>query len=541
MTPPVTNWPQSPARGRRRTRSSAATTRSQFKQPFEAAADGITVNGADDRLTVQHQVTGDLLDRLIWCDRFVVVPPGRRTPGGRRPGRTPGRPGEDDGADLVSAWRVERADESGPQCAGDGVQAVRPIEVTTRRHPPFVDGQRSWCCALDQWLVLRAVRGRLPWASRVASPRAGGGGWRAASCSGERPAVGIGEAGLSGSASTASARTRCGPRARCRAGRCGTDRRRSGIRLRTAFLDGARKDVHAAHVEHVVRSAGDAEPPRGAAAGAGLGAGDRDGVAAAVAHERLAFPLDVRADQLARRALGDRQPNPWPGRGSPRTRRRRRGSAGRSVCSHWRAGSRRTSDRPKLALRTAKPQALLEAAPEVGVVEPRLAAEQRPMRRPRSRGCRSSPRAAPSRAAPDTTACTRWRSRRARGSPRPAAARVADAERHDGGAGRLQVRWSVSAARPQAGSSGSARRGRWEAARRPACRARRRTAVNSPRRVRCSRDSCRCPTCRSCGAGGSRRPGRAAHVVAERRRGHLAGAQLLLVGEAPPRAGRRAR
>ena len=71
---------------------------------------------------------------------------------------------------------------------------------------------------------------------------------------------------------------------------------------------GGREDVDAAHVEHVVGAAGDAEPPGGAPAGARPGAGHRDGVAAAVAHERLALAREMRAHQLAGGALGDRQP-----------------------------------------------------------------------------------------------------------------------------------------------------------------------------------------------------------------------------------------
>ena len=74
-----------------------------------------------------------------------------------------------------------------------------------------------------------------------------------------------------------------------------------------AFLDGAREDVDATHVEHVVGPAGHTKPPRGTAARAGTDAGDDDHVAGAIAQERLAFLLEMRADELARRAFADRQ------------------------------------------------------------------------------------------------------------------------------------------------------------------------------------------------------------------------------------------
>ena len=216
----------------------------------------------------------------------------------------------------------------------------------------------------------------------------------------------------------------------------------------TTAPDGGREDVHAAHVEHVVRAAGDAEPPRRPAAGARAGAGDRDGVAAPVAHERLA----VAARGACRRA---RRVDPSRDR-QPLERARvddlgEHDVAGMEVqvgrLLALRAEDRQHLRQAEVGVAHRKAPGVLEAAPEVGVVEPRLAAEQR------------DAQAEVARLQVGLLAEHLREQRRIRRRARDGVhaevadhldqpARVADAERHDGRAGRLEDQVVREAARP---------------------------------------------------------------------------------------------
>ena len=178
----------------------------------------------------------------------------------------------------------------------------------------------------------------------------------------------------------------------------------------------AGKHVHAPHIEHVVGAAGDAEAPGRAAALARPRAGHRHHVPGAVADQRLAALVQVGADQLARIALGDRQPlAASPGPAARRTRASPAWKCRSLPCSHWLPRIDITSDRPKFALRAAKPQVSSSCSAERRIVQPRLAREQPEPQAQVARLAAFPPPPASSRSAPDMRACN--------GSPSPRARR----------------------------------------------------------------------------------------------------------------------
>ena len=173
-------------------------------------------------------------------------------------------------------------------------------------------------------------------------------------------------------------------------------------------LDG--KDVDAAHHHHVVAAPDHAEARRGSAAGGAAGAGQFDDVAGAEAHQRLAFARQVRQHQFAALALPPRQHRAALRRhqfGVQHVQRHEMqvgvllGLAG-EVAEH-------VGDAVIGVARLHAP-GVGDAPPQLGVVQPRLAAEQAEPQAEIARfqaGKMLGQRAAP--APPDRTACRRSR------------------------------------------------------------------------------------------------------------------------------------